>query len=101
MPDEWDLLLTLPNISPPTPTPFESAGYVICASNDERLNALADTAANATAKKMLASFKTADGTSYKPGCLLVRSAIPIAERSGDAIRSFRNVSALVSTTAPP
>jgi hypothetical protein len=98
MNEQWDLLLTLPNLAPSNPTPFESDGYVICAGNDGRLSNLADNAGNATAMKMLGAFTTARGESYTPGCFLVRSDIPIYKRDVEAIRAFRNLAAIATVT---
>jgi len=99
MADQWDLLFTLPNLHVPIPTPFERSGYVICSGEDPRLENLATNAGNATSLKMLGDFRTARGESYRPACFLIRSNVPIAARRDDAIRAFRNVCALASTTA--
>jgi hypothetical protein len=48
---------------------------------------------------MLNQFKTARGETYRPGCFLSRSNIPIAQRNAESIRAFRNVCALSTTTA--
>jgi hypothetical protein len=99
MPQQWDLLFTLPNLSPPSPTPFESDGYVICSGNDPRLKSLAVNAGNAASLKMLKKFSTAQGEHYRPGCFLIRSEIPIASRQADAIRAFRNACAVATISA--
>lgn len=99
MPERWELLFTLPNLSPPIPTPFESSGYVICSGNDPRLKHLAPNAGNATSREMLNRFRTPRGERYKPGCFLIQSDIPIAMRNGEAIKAFRNVCAISTTTA--
>lgn len=52
MAEQWDLLFTLPNLSPPIPTPFESSGYVICSGDDPRLKNLAANAGNASSLQM-------------------------------------------------
>ena len=99
MAEQWDLLFTLPNLSPPIPTPFESNGYVICSGNDPRLKNLAANAGNATSLQMLKRFRTPRGERYKPGCFLIRSDIPIATRNGEGIRAFRNLCAISTTTS--
>ena len=97
MSEQWDLILTFPNLSP-IPTRFESDGYVSCSGKDSRLDSLADTPANVTAYKLLTRFRTARNDSYVPGCFLIRADIPIPSREREAIRSFRNLCALATTT---
>ncbi len=99
MAEQWDLLFTLPNLSPPIPTPFVSDGYVICSGKDPRLTHLAANAGNETSLKMLKKFSTAQGRRYRPGCFLIRSDIPIASRHAETIRAFRNACAIATTTA--
>jgi hypothetical protein len=99
MPEQWDLLFTLPNLAPPIPTPFASDGYVICSGKDDRLKRLAVNSGNATSLEMLKKFSTAQGRRYRPGCFLVRKDIPIASRHAEAIRAFRNACAIATTTA--
>src|SRR4051812_49215249 len=99
MAEFWDLLFTLPNLAVPIPTPFATGGYAVCSGEDPRLENLADSAGNATSRKMLGRFTTARGEVYKPACFLIRSDIPIAERDGETIRAFRNVCAISTTTA--
>jgi hypothetical protein len=94
----WDLLLTLPNIVPPVPTPFESSGVVICSAGDDRLHDLEDNPGNAAALRMLDSFRTARGIRYQPGCLLIRTDAQRETRVAAALRSFRNVCAIATTT---
>lgn len=100
MAEQWHLLFTLPNLAPPVPTPFDSGGgYVICSADDSRLGNLASTKGNETALKMLDSFRTPRGEKYRPGCFLIRADIPIAKRTPEAIRAFRNVCSISATTA--
>jgi hypothetical protein len=99
MAEQWDLLFTLPNISPPVPTPFDKGGYLICAANDPRLQKLAANAGNITSARMLQQFKTARGKGYLPGCFLIRADIAMRLRNAEAIRAFRNVCAIATTTA--
>jgi hypothetical protein len=98
MAEQWDLLFTLPNLSPPIPTPFESDGYTICAGNDPRLKKLAPTRGNATSRAMLNRFRSPRGERYKPGCFLVRADIAVASRNAEAIRAFRNLCTIATTT---
>lgn len=99
MAELWDLVFTLPNLAVPIPTPYATGGYAVCSGDDPRLENLADSAGNATSRKMLERFTTARGEGYKPACFLIRSNIPIAERGGETIRAFRNVCAISTTTA--
>lgn len=98
MAERWDLLFTLPNLAVPVPTLFEKDGYVICSGDDPRLNDLAADAGNTTAAKMLTQFRTARGESYRPACFLIRANIPVKKRDAEAIRAFRNLCAISSTT---
>src|SRR5262245_41406335 len=95
----WNLILTLPNLAPPIPTPFDGGAFVICSANDERVRDLADNAANATGRRMLDNFRTSRGEQYLPGCLLVRSETPDSDISKESIRAFRNVCAIAATTS--
>ena len=99
MPEQWDLLFTLPNLVPPTPTPFESNGYVICSGSDARLRHLEPNPGNETSLRMLRRFRTAQGRRYRPGCFLIRSDIPRGARQAETIRAFRNACAIASTAA--
>ena len=99
MAEQWDLLFTLPNLSVPIPTPFAAGGYVVCSGDDPRLQNLTVNAGNATSQKLLDRFTTARGEAYRPACFLVRSNIPIAQRNAEAIRAFRNVCSISTTTA--
>lgn len=99
MPDKWDLLFTFPNLAPPVPTPFESDGYVVCSGSDPRLDELHDNAGNETALEMLNRFSTGAGTRYRPGCLLVRSNIPVAARRQETLAAFRNICAIATISA--
>lgn len=98
MAEHWDLLFTLPNLSPSIPTKFKSDGYAICSGNDPMLKALASNAGNTTSLKMLEEFRTGNGEAYRPACFLVRSSIPVAARTADAIRAFRNICAVATIT---
>ena len=73
MAEFWDLLFTLPNLAVPIPTPFATGGYAVCSGDDPRLENLADSAGNATSRKMLGRFTTARGEGYKPACFMIRS----------------------------
>jgi hypothetical protein len=71
---------------------------VFCSTNDERLNALTETAADRTAIAMARSFQTWFGVKCSPSCLLVRHDAPRACRRTDVLRAFRNVCAIAAVT---
>jgi hypothetical protein len=99
MAEQWDLLFSLPNLSPPIPSPFESDGFVICSGRDPRLKKLAASAGNTTARRMLNSFRTHRGARYKPGCFLIRTNVAKALRDAEVIRAFRNICSISTITA--
>jgi hypothetical protein len=94
----WDVFLTLPNLVPPVPTPFESDGVALCSSEDERLADLAGNRGNATACRMLSNFRTTRGERFKPGCLVMQTTARPEARDAEAIRAFRNLCAVATTT---
>jgi hypothetical protein len=92
------MILTLPNVSPPVPTPFERDGVVICSAADDRMQRLATNPGNRTARRMLARFRTSRGARYTPGCLLIDTAARQVARNAETIRGFRNICAISTTT---
>jgi hypothetical protein len=95
----WDLFFTLPNVDVPTPSPFVQDAVCLCAANDERMRDLVGTPANDTARLMLTKFTTYRGEAYQPACLLVHADAPASVRDTDALRAFRNVCAVATTTS--
>jgi hypothetical protein len=81
MAEQWDLLLTLPNLSPPIPTPFQSDGYTICSGEDPILADLAPNPGNKTSLQMLDKFRTARGAEYRPGCFFQTFRLPLVQRT--------------------
>ena len=94
----WQLFFTFPNLVPPIPSPFEADGLYLCSADDARLRKLAANPGNRTGRRILRRFSTTFGTRYRPGCLVVQDDASDAVKQVEAIRSFRNVCALATTT---
>jgi hypothetical protein len=94
----WNLFLILPNLNLPPATPFAAEFICICSGMDARLDDLEDNPGNVTARQMVKAFRNWFGIAYTPSCLLVRTDAPQVLRDAEAIRSFRNVCALSTTT---
>jgi hypothetical protein len=99
MADHWHLLFTFPNFIPPTESPFVSDDVVICSADDQRVRyQLAASPWRASTRLLLRRFSTDFGERYRPGCLLLREGAPETVRAAEALSSFRNLSAIATTT---
>lgn len=92
----WDLFFFLPNLNPPTPTPFDGGAMRICAGNDPVITRLRQNPGNTTAQQMLGAFCTQFGTSFPPACFIVDPLAPPFAREAAALRSFRNCCAIAT-----
>ncbi len=90
-PTGWELFTFLPNLSVPTPTPFDSPWVCIRSGRDPRLGDLVDNAANAMGPRLLERFATTSGNAYKPAVLLVRTGVPDTVLRQSTLRALRNV----------
>jgi hypothetical protein len=96
VPLTWDLLLLLPNVRVPTPTPFNGGMVRICAGDDAVFQQLRRNPGNVTATRMMQRFSDQFGNRYQPSCLLVANGTPDRVRHADALRAFRNCCALAT-----
>ncbi len=95
-PQRWDLILLLPNIVIPVPTPFDGVDIRLCAGNDPILVLLEANVGNAAARHMLSAFRTQFGESYETGCIIVRRGARGVFLQAETIRAFRNACALAT-----
>lgn len=99
MPAKWHLLFTFPSFVPRADTPYVSREVAICSADDPRVRRhLADDPTRKSAQLLLRRFSTESGEGYRPGCLLVRQDAPDSVRTFEALSSFRNLSAIATTT---
>lgn len=97
-PEQWQVLAFLPNLTLKPPAAFASDYLCICSTTDDRFKMLTAGAADHTAARMAAAFRTWFDVPYAPCCLLLRAAAPTAYLRADVLRAFRNVCALATIT---
>jgi hypothetical protein len=96
----WQLIFTFPNFVPPADSPYvsDADGIAICAGTDERLRLLVGGHPGGRMRLLLKRFWTHSGVRYTPGCLLVRKDVVPWILDAEALRAFRNICSLVTTT---
>ena len=96
----WQLLFTFPNFVPPADSPYTSDqdGIAICAGTDPRVDQLIEGEEGERMHLLLSRFSSQTGEAYRPGCLLVRDDAPPRVLDADALRAFRNICAIATTT---
>jgi hypothetical protein len=92
----WDLLFVLPHANIPTPSPFNAGVVQLVAGNDPILAGLRDNPGNTTGRRMLDAFRGQKGQPYVPACLILDSNAPNQAKTAEALRAFRNISAVAT-----